>query len=145
MAQEKITVAVVEQRSDQYKVIDNIMEYAESELVNCFYLKLGENFCDENVLFVYMGTQSDESLQESYFSIKGDGKELYFWKRKINIFKKKLLKGAYVVNPLTGVKAFYKNSYYTSGGLQAFQKGVKIMPISGWNYYILAQNELTSI
>lgn len=47
-----------------------------------------------------------------------------------------LVRGAYVVTP-DGKRGYYPKHSYTIGAQEAYEKGVAIKPIAGWNYYML--------
>lgn len=103
------------------------------------YLKLGTFFEKTNSLFIYVGQDNDICIRESFIAIKGDGDEFEYWKKQISKFKRTLLKGAYGVNPHFNSKVYYKDVYYTKGAKVAFDKGVQIKPIAGWNHYLLGE------
>jgi hypothetical protein len=65
---------------------------------------------------------------------------LKLWKKIIIEFKKKLFKGAWIINPNIEEKHYSKNHYYTENAKKEFLKGVKISPIAGWNYYLLSSD-----
>lgn len=103
------------------------------------YVKLGATFDKTNSLFICMGEENEKYIGESSMGIKGEGSEFEYWKKQISKFKRTLLKGAYVVNPYRGSKTYSKNVYYTSGAKEAFDKGIQMKPIAGWNYYLLGE------
>lgn len=86
-----------------------------------------------------MGQDNDICISESSIGISGDGDEFEYWKKKISKFKRILLKGAVVVNPHRDSKAYTKNVYYTRGAKVAFDNGVQMKPVAGWNFYLLGE------
>ncbi|MBQ9083914.1 MAG: hypothetical protein IJY28_10560 [Clostridia bacterium] len=101
------------------------------------YINLGAVFEKEHGLFICMGQDDQTCIKESLISVAGDGYEFEYWKKKISQFKRTLLKGAYVVNPHFDRKAYYKNVYYTTGAKAAFDHGIQMKPMAGWNFYLL--------
>lgn len=105
------------------------------------YIKLGSVFEKSNSLFIYMGQYTDEYITESSIGIKGEGDEFDYWKKQISKLRNSFLKGAYVVNPYRDSKTYYKNIYYTKGAKAAFEQGIKMKPVAGWNYYLLVEEQ----
>jgi hypothetical protein len=48
-----------------------------------------------------------------------------------------MLKGAWVFNDISGVKAFYKNHYYTGTAQKLYKEGAEIRQFVGVNLYYL--------
>lgn len=124
--------------SNSYRILQD-SEKLDDIKVRFFYIKLGDQYEDINSLFVCIGDSDSNSIRESVISIKGDGEEFNFWKKQIASFRKKLFKGAYVVNPYRDSKTYYKNIYYTINAKMAYDDGKQMRPIVGWNYYLLEQ------
>ena len=59
------------------------------------------------------------------------------FKKTITSFKKKMNKGAWVINPYNNARKYYKNHMYTNNARLAYEKGIKILPVAGWNLYEL--------
>ena len=102
------------------------------------YIKLGASFDKSNSMFICMGQDNEKCISESSIGIKGEGIEFDYWKKQISKYKRTLSKGAYVVNPYCNGKTFYGNVYYTKGTKEAFDRGIQLKPIAGWNYYLLS-------
>lgn len=91
-------------------------------------------------LIIHLGKDDGQELVESAMGVVAEEEIDSLWKRAINRFKKKMLKGAYVVTP-SGIKKYYPNLWYSVGAKEAYDKGVIIKPIAGWNHYELRQSE----
>lgn len=87
-------------------------------------------------LIISLGTDDEAELVESAMGVVYNDHIDMLWKRIINKFKKKLVRGAYVVTP-DGKRGYYPKHGYTIGAQEAYKKGVAIKPIAGWNYYML--------
>lgn len=102
------------------------------------YLKLGRVFDETNSLFICIG-HDENWFRESSAGLKGEGPEFDYWKKQLSKFKRTLHKGAYVVNPLTGVGRYYKNVYYTDGARAAQDRGIRIQAFAGSSCYLLGE------
>lgn len=101
-----------------------------------------EDFLDRNPdsLLITIGKYCDNALEGSQFATNTQsGESLKVWKKIVKEFKSETLSGAWVVNPYTGAKGFYKHHRYTKGAKKLFMDGVKIVPFVGWNYYVLSE------
>lgn len=97
-------------------------------------------FLDKNPdkLVFSIGKYDNERLTESALSGITDNPELFdIWKKIGRKLKAITLTGAWVINPESGNKSFYKNHRYTIAAKKAFEDGLKILPVGGWNYYVL--------
>jgi hypothetical protein len=100
-------------------------------------------FFDKNpeCLTITIGKYHDNQLGESSIgSLVQDANTLKMWKKIITKFKSNTYTGAWVVNSLSGEKAFYKHHIYTEGARKLFLEGVKVVPFGGWNHYILSES-----
>lgn len=95
----------------------------------------------ENNLGITVGYNDNDILKESTMWISSQNEIDDEWKGIINKYKRSLLKGAWVVNPNTNVRTYYKNHRYTTSAKEAYEKGVKICPIAGWNIYELTNEQ----
>lgn len=95
----------------------------------------------DNNLVITVGYNGNDILKESTMWINAEKDIDKDWKRIINMYKKSLLKGAWVVNPNTNEKAYYKNHKYTINAKLAYESGVKLCPITGWNIYELTNEQ----
>ncbi len=111
-------------------------------------------FCDnfrefiskqDNNLGITIGHEEENKLTESSMWVYSNTLIDQAWKRIINKYKKSMLKGAWVVNPITKKKSFYKNHRYTIGAKEAYEKGIIIKPLAGWNQYILKTEDIDEI
>ena len=91
-------------------------------------------------LYVLLGTDDGAVLQESSMSAVSDADINPLWKKCISRWKKPLLHGAWVINPIAKTKAFYKNHCYTTCAREAYLRGVKIIPIAGNCIYQLSSD-----
>lgn len=87
-------------------------------------------------LFIDLGKDDGVELVESSMGVLAKDSIDILWKKIITLFKKRLLKGAYVATP-QGYKKYYPKHWYTVGAKEAYEKGIVIKPIGGWNYYML--------
>lgn len=94
-----------------------------------------------NNLFIDIGKNDNGEIKESAISVFSETEIDSDWKRIINKYKRSLLKGAWVVDPDTNKKAYYKNHKYTANAKLAYENGVKIHPIGGWNIYELTNEQ----
>ncbi len=91
-------------------------------------------------LIIHLGKDDGEELSESAMGVVAEEEIDLLWKRVINRFKRKLLKGAYVVSP-SGMKGYYPNLRYSAGAKEAYDNGIVIKPVAGWNHYELVEKE----
>ena len=89
-------------------------------------------------LTILIGKDDETELVESSMGVFSSENIDAFWKKVIAQFKKKLLKGAYVVAP-SGCSRYYPKHWYTIGAKEAYERGVVIKPIAGWNQYLLKE------
>jgi len=89
-------------------------------------------------LSISIGKYDDEGLVESGLGANTDNKDaLKIWRKIVKQLKEITLEGAWVVNPYTNAKEFYKNHRYTAAAKKIADEGVTIRAIAGWNYFIL--------
>ena len=99
-------------------------------------------FFDKNLdcLSITVGKYCDNQLEESILATQtGNSECLKVWKKIVKKFNAVTLSGAWVINPNNGAKVFYKQHRYTEGAKKLFEDGVKVVPIVGWNYYVLSE------
>lgn len=94
-----------------------------------------------NNLVITIGTNGAGEIKESAINVFSETEIDSDWKKSINNYKKSLLKGAWVVNPNTKAKVYYKNHRYTVNAKLAYEKGIKICPVAGWNIYELTNEQ----
>ena len=94
-----------------------------------------------NNLFIDIGKNDDGIIKESAISVFSETEIDSDWRKAINNCKRKMLKGAWVVNPHTNAKAYYKNHRYTVNAKIAYENGTQICPIAGWNFYELTNDQ----
>ncbi|MBU5484236.1 hypothetical protein KQI86_07825 [Clostridium sp. MSJ-11] len=90
-------------------------------------------------LFITIGKDNGIELFESAMGAVSDNDIDKLWIKIISHFKRRLLKGAFVTSP-NGLSKYYPNHRYSDGAKQAYDSGVIIRPIAGWNYYELKQS-----
>ena len=91
----------------------------------------------DNNLVITAGKEVDYKLYESSMGVWSELEIDSDYKKIINSFKKKMNRGACVLNPYSNIKKYYKNHLYTCNAKKAYEKGVKICPVAGWNEYEL--------
>jgi hypothetical protein len=95
---------------------------------------------NKECLIFEIGGQKEGSLKESSIStITDDVETMKIWKTIIKEFKNDMVKGAWAVNPMNGAKVYYKHHQYTEGAKKLFEDGIKLIPVAGWNYYVLSE------
>ncbi|MBR4085963.1 MAG: hypothetical protein IKK33_16950 [Lachnospiraceae bacterium] len=94
-----------------------------------------------NNLIIDIGTNNSEGIKESVISVFSETEIDSDWRKLLNNYKKSLLRGAWVLNPGTNAKSYYKNHKYTVNAKKAYESGVKICPIAGWNIYELTNEQ----
>lgn len=87
-------------------------------------------------LIISLGKDDEVELVESSMGVVYNDNIDLLWKRIINKFKKNLIRGAFVVTP-NGKSGYYPKHGYTIGAKEAYERGVIIKPIAGWNHYFL--------
>ncbi len=124
---------------NDYKRYDMIV-VSRRKIISCNNYKEFIRKQDNN-LGITVGDNGGDGLKESTIWINSENEVDEDWKRIINSYKKSLLKGAWVINPNTNSKAYYKNHKYTVNAKLAYENGMKICPIAGWSMYELTNEE----
>lgn len=91
----------------------------------------------DNNLLITIGKELDDELYESSMGIWSELEIDPDFKKIITSFKKKMNRGAWVLNPYNNAREYYKNHMYTNNARLAYERGVKIHPVVGWNLYEL--------
>lgn len=91
----------------------------------------------DNNLGITVGKEKGDKLFETSMWIYTELEIDPDWKKMINLIKKRMNRGAWVINPYNKNRKFDKNHMYTDDAKTAYKKGVKICPIAGWNIYEL--------
>lgn len=139
-----------------FKVEDNIV-FSADEIKKYNFIILSKNNIDisnkekyknylnkkKGDLIISIGNDDGIELSESSIGVISNNEIDELWKKIIKDLKKILRKGAFVVN-IGGDKKYYPNHMYTSGAKKAFENGIVIKPIAGWNKYELVSEENTS-
>jgi hypothetical protein len=77
-----------------------------------------------------------DGLRESAIgAISTDPEALRTWRRIIKSAKLALLKGAWVVNPISGARTWQPSHHYTTGALGCSGAGMKMLAAAGWNQF----------
>lgn len=95
----------------------------------------------DNNLVINAGKEDDNKLCESQMSVWTEGELDSDFVKIVKTFKKQMNRGAWVVNPINGAKKYYKNHLYTDRAKLAYEKGIKICPVAGWNIYELLNDK----
>lgn len=91
------------------------------------------DFLRDNIGFlsIMLGKQEDAKCMLGESKISGEAMQsLSLWKKIITTYKKRMIKGAYVVSK-DGHTAYYKNHYYTLAAQDLYNQGWTICPIAG--------------
>ena len=91
----------------------------------------------DNNIGITVGKERDGKLFESIIWMYSESEIDSDLKKCINSFKKKLNRGAWLKNPFDDNKKYFKNHLYSDNAKRAFESGVTICPIAGWNTYEL--------
>lgn len=95
----------------------------------------------DNNLVIRLGKEHDNKLYESSMFVWTEKELDNDFVKIIKSFKKQMRRGAWVLNPNSGVKKYYNNLLYTDRARQAYEKGVTICPIAGWNLFELTNDD----
>ena len=121
--------------------IVNITDDLNEKAVNFTKADTYEDFLKAQVnnLQLSIGKEKDGKLFESSLSVTAVDEIDPDWKKIINKLKRSMNRGAWVKNPKTGTREYYKNHMYTDNAKQLYENGITICPIAGWNEYELTQ------
>lgn len=105
-------------------------------------VKTADNYNDfitkqDNNIGITLGKERDGKLFESIMWIYSECKIDTELKKAMNNFKNKMNRGAWVKDPYSNIKKYYKNHLYTNNAKLAYENGVTICPLAGWNTYEL--------
>ena len=129
-------------------ITDDLNEKAVNELDMVFVSKKAipkadtyEDFlkAQDNNLQLSIGKEKDGKLFESSLSVTSVNEIDPDWKKTINKLKRSMNRGAWVKNPKTGAREYYKNHMYTDNAKKLYENGIAICPVAGWNEYELTQ------
>lgn len=118
------------EKYNQIIVCQSELEISNKKLYNEYLNKK----CGD--LIITLGRDDGVELVESGMGVVSDDGIDVLWKKIIAQFRKQLLGGTYIVAP-NGDRRYYPKHWYTIGAKMAYEKGVIIRPIAGWNRYIL--------
>lgn len=82
-------------------------------------------------LIIMPGQEANGIIKESNIGCISDENIDKLWIKIINGYKRKMLKGAWGVDPVYGARYFYKNHYYTQAAKEAYQEGYQLCAIAG--------------
>lgn len=121
--------------------IDDLARY-DMVVISTREIRYSDNYRDfmqrqDNNLGITIGHQADNKLNESSMWVFSEREIAQIWKKIIGSFKNNLLKGAWVVDPVSGDRSYYKNIRYTENAKKAYENGMEICPVAGWNRYEL--------
>ena len=129
-------------------ITDDLDEKAVNELDMVFVSKKAitpaETYNDfikaqDNNLQLSIGKEKDGKLFESSLSVTAVDEIDPDWKKIINKLKRSMNRGAWVKNPKTGAREYYKKHMYTDNAKKLYENGIAICPVAGWNEYELTQ------
>lgn len=97
-------------------------------------------------LGMYIGEETDSYLLESTIWAASKDSIDPDWRRFINRFKRKMLRGAWIINPETNSRGYYKNHMYSAGAKERYDSGVVIRQFeqSPSYYALVKEDELSS-
>ena len=75
---------------------------------------------------IFLGMDSNNIIQNSSMGCLSDTEVDKLWVKINNKYKRKMLKGAWGINPLNGGKFYYKNHYYTEQAKMAYENDYKL-------------------
>lgn len=82
-------------------------------------------------LSIQLGQEVDGTIRESNIGCVANGAVDKLWIKMINGYKRKMLRGAWGVNPINGARCFYKNHYYTEAAKKAYKDGCTLCAAAG--------------
>lgn len=94
----------------------------------------------DNNIGITVGKECDGKLFESTMWMYSESEIDSDLLKCINSFKKKMNRGAWLKSPYSDTKKYFKNHLYTENAKKAFENGITICPIAGWNTYELTAN-----
>jgi len=87
-----------------------------------------------DMLYLTVGKLTDKGLGETFLAgISSKPECLKIWRKIQKMIRSFTRTGAWVLNPKTNAKGFYKNCRFSQGAFDLYQRGVKILPLAGWN------------
>lgn len=91
------------------------------------------DFCTKNngQLIIRLGEESDNIIRESCIGCISENDIDKLWRDIINAYKRRMLKGAWGINPLNGNRSYYKNHYYTEAIKKAYEDGGELHAFAG--------------
>lgn len=92
-------------------------------------------------LMIDLGEENNKILKESSMGVLAEGEIDVLWKSIVNKFKKKLLKGAWVINPNNGAKGYERSHRYSVGAKEMYDRGIIIGAWAGACIYELREEE----
>ena len=92
-------------------------------------------------LVIQLGEENRKILRESSMGVLAENEIDVLWKSILNKFKRKLLKGAWVINPNNGRKGYELSHRYTIGAKEAYNGGIVIGAWAGDCIYELIVEE----
>lgn len=96
----------------------------------------------DDYLGMYIGEETDSYLLESTIWAAANDSIAPEWKNFINRFKRKMLRGAWVINLETNTRAYSKNHMYTVGAKERYDSGVIIRQFEqSFSHYALVKEE----
>ena len=104
------------------------------------YAEFLEN--QDDYLGMYIGEETESYLLESTIWAAAEDSIDPDWRKFINRYKRKMLRGAWVINPETDSRAYSKNHMYTAGAKERYDSGVVIRQFKGlFFYYALVRED----
>ncbi len=91
----------------------------------------------EGNMGISVGKEKDGKLFESAMWMFTENEFDPDLKKAMTAFKKKLIRGAYMMDSYGNTKKYDKEHLYTLNAKLAYENGVTICPIAGWNVYVL--------
>lgn len=92
-------------------------------------------------LMIHLGEENNKILKESSMGVLAEGEIDALWKSIVNKFKRKLLKGAWVINPNNGGKGYERSHRYSIGAKEMYNRGIVIGAWAGVCIYELREEE----
>ncbi len=91
-------------------------------------------------LMLKIGALKNDGLVESVLSANtGDPVSLSVWKKVVKKLHEHTCEGAWAVNRETGVAGYSKKHRYTVASKELEENGTRMLPIAGWNFFVLGK------
>lgn len=129
---------------DQTEQLTDFTDYLDEVVLYNKTIKTGAHntleFAEANpgALTLQLGRQTESTLSESFLgSMTDDPDLLKLWRKLRNSLKRPMMKGAWIVNTMSGARERADSHLYTEGAKTLMTVGVRIVGPTGMVEYLL--------